>query len=98
MGTKGKYITFKQVGVVETDTPSEKSESLCLSDEEAKVSRGLKEWKDIRKLSNNDLLSSFLDFTYIINRKEGERYPVLRQPLIRILAMLWRDLKAGIYG
>jgi len=36
LGTKGKYVTFKQVGVVETDTPSEKSESLCLSDEEAK--------------------------------------------------------------
>ena len=36
LGTKGKYVTFKQVGVVETDAPSEKSESLCLSDEEAK--------------------------------------------------------------
>jgi len=36
LGTKGKYTTFKQVGVVETETPSEKSESLCLSDEEAK--------------------------------------------------------------
>ncbi len=36
LGTKGKYVTFTQVGVVEMDTPSEKSESLCLSDKEAK--------------------------------------------------------------
>jgi phosphohistidine swiveling domain-containing protein len=39
---------------------------------EAKESRGLKEWEDIRKLSNNDLLSFFLDFAFVINRKEGE--------------------------
>ena len=36
LGSKGKYITFKEVGVVEEETPSEKSESLCLSNEEAK--------------------------------------------------------------
>jgi len=40
----------------------------------AKESRGLKKWEDIRKLSNVDLLSFFLDFVYIINRKEGKTY------------------------
>ena len=38
----------------------------------AKESRGLKEWDDIKRLSNNDLLAFFLDFTFVINRKEGE--------------------------
>ena len=36
MGSKGKMITFKDVGVVEEDTPADKCETLCLSDEEAK--------------------------------------------------------------
>ena len=36
MGSKGKMITFKDVGVVEEDTPTDKCETLCLSDEEAK--------------------------------------------------------------
>ena len=38
----------------------------------ARESRGLKEWDDIKKLSNDELLSFFLDFAYVINRKEGE--------------------------
>jgi phosphohistidine swiveling domain-containing protein len=38
----------------------------------ARESRGLKEWDDIKKLSNHDLLSFFLDFAFVINRKEGE--------------------------
>jgi pyruvate,water dikinase len=38
----------------------------------ARESRGLREWDDIKKLSNDELLSFFLDFAYIINRKEGE--------------------------
>ena len=41
---------------------------------EARESRGLKEWADIRNLSNHELLSFFLDFAYIINRKEGETH------------------------
>lgn len=41
---------------------------------EARESRGLKEWEDIRKLNNNDLLSFFLDFAFVINRKEGETH------------------------
>ena len=36
---------------------------------EAKESRGLKEWEDIKKLSNNDLLSFFLDFAFINEKK-----------------------------
>ena len=36
LGTKGKYITFKEVGVAEEDTPTEKSCTFCLSDDEAK--------------------------------------------------------------
>ena len=36
LGSKGKYITFKEKGVAEEDTPTEKSSAFCLSDEEAK--------------------------------------------------------------
>lgn len=43
----------------------------------AKRSRGLKAWEDIKKLSNIDLLSFFLDFTYTINRKEGETHMIM---------------------
>lgn len=35
LGTKNKYIIFKEKGVAEEDTPEEKSGSFCLSDEEA---------------------------------------------------------------
>lgn len=44
---------------------------------EARESRGLKDWEDIKKLSNIDLLSFFLDFAYIINRKEGEAHMLM---------------------
>jgi pyruvate,water dikinase len=36
LGTKGRYITCKESGVCEEDTPTEKSCTFCLSDEEAK--------------------------------------------------------------
>lgn len=36
LGSKGKYITFKEKGVAEKDTPTEKSHTFCLSDEEVK--------------------------------------------------------------
>ena len=36
LGTKSKYIIFKENGVAEEDTPEEKSVAFCLSDEEAK--------------------------------------------------------------
>ncbi len=35
LGTKGRYVTFKETGVAEVDTPAEKTCSFCLSDEEA---------------------------------------------------------------
>lgn len=35
LGTKKKYITFKEVGVVEDETPPDKRSSFCLKDEEA---------------------------------------------------------------
>jgi pyruvate, water dikinase len=35
-------------------------------------SYGLREWNDIKKLSNIELLQFFLDFAFIINRKEAE--------------------------
>jgi pyruvate,water dikinase len=36
LGTKGKYITCKEMGVAEEDVPTEKSCTFCLSDDEAK--------------------------------------------------------------
>ena len=39
---------------------------------EAKESRGLREWDDIKKLSNIELLRFFLDYAFVINRKEAE--------------------------
>ena len=36
LGTKGRYITFKEMGVAEEDTPTEKSCTFCLNDGEAK--------------------------------------------------------------
>jgi pyruvate,water dikinase len=36
LGTKGKIITFKDAGVIEEDTPTEKADTHCLTDEEAK--------------------------------------------------------------
>lgn len=35
LGSKRKYVAFKDVGVVESDTPQEKSETFCLTDLEA---------------------------------------------------------------
>ena len=36
LGSKSRHITFKEVGVAEEDTPTEKSCTFCLSDEEVK--------------------------------------------------------------
>ncbi|UCE33483.1 MAG: PEP/pyruvate-binding domain-containing protein [Deltaproteobacteria bacterium] len=35
LGTKSKYVAFKETGIAEMDTPTEKSCAFCLSDEEA---------------------------------------------------------------
>lgn len=44
---------------------------------EAKKKWGLREWTDIRKLRDVDLLSFFLDFAYVINRKEAETHFIM---------------------
>jgi phosphohistidine swiveling domain-containing protein len=61
----------------------------------AKESRGLNKWEDIRKLSNVDLLSFFLDFVYIINRKEGETHFIMLMASYYISGLfqqMWREL------
>jgi phosphohistidine swiveling domain-containing protein len=39
---------------------------------EAKKTYGIRDWDDIKKLSNIELLKFFLDFAFVINRKEAE--------------------------
>ena len=61
----------------------------------AKNSRGLKKWEDIKKLSNIDLLSFFLDFVYVINRKEGETHFVMLMASYYISGLfqqMWREI------
>jgi phosphohistidine swiveling domain-containing protein len=62
---------------------------------EARTSRGLKEWSDIRKLSNADLLTFFLDFVYVINRKEAEAHFIMLMAsfyIVGLLQEMWRTL------
>ncbi|MFH1116256.1 MAG: PEP-utilizing enzyme [Pseudomonadota bacterium] len=61
----------------------------------AKESRGLKEWEDIRKLDNNELLSFFLDFAFVLNRKEGEVHFIMLMASYYISGLfqeMWREL------
>ena len=61
----------------------------------AKESRGLQEWEDIRKLDNNDLLSFFLDFAFVLNRKEGEVHFIMLMASYYISGLfqeMWRTL------
>ncbi len=44
---------------------------------EAKSSRGLKEWDDIKKLSNLELFEFFMDFAFVINRKEAQSHMIM---------------------
>jgi len=68
----------------------------------ARESRGLKEWDDIKKLSNHDLLSFFLDFAFVINRKEGEVHFYMLMAAYYISGLfqeMWRtmfDMEPGI--
>jgi pyruvate, water dikinase len=68
----------------------------------ARESRGLKEWADIKKLSNDELLSFFLDFAYVINRKEGEVHFYMLMAAFYINGLfqeMWRSMfgrEAGI--
>lgn len=62
---------------------------------EARGARGLKAWEDIRKLSNIDLLSFFLDFAYMINRKEAEAHMIMMTASYYISGLfqqLWREI------
>ncbi len=62
---------------------------------EAKESRGLRAWEDIRKLSNIDLLSFFLDFAFIINRKEAETHMIMMTAssyINGLFQQMWHDL------
>jgi len=61
----------------------------------AKESRGLQEWDDIRKLDNNELLSFFLDFAFVLNRKEGEVHFIMLMASYYISGLfqeMWRTL------
>jgi pyruvate,water dikinase len=61
---------------------------------ETKKARGLREWNDIQRLSNNDLLSFFLDFAYIINRKEAETHMIMLMASYYIAGLfqqMWRE-------
>ncbi len=68
----------------------------------ARKSRGLKEWADIKKLSDDELLSFFLDFAYVINRKEGEVHFYMLMAAYYISGLfqeMWRTMfgrEAGI--
>jgi len=62
---------------------------------DAKETRGLSEWDDIKKLSNIDLLSFFLDFAYILNRKEAEIHMTTMIPSYYITGLfqqMWREI------
>jgi len=62
---------------------------------EAKESRGLKKWDDIKKLSNIELLKFFLDFAFVINRKEGEIHMLMLVATYYINGLfqqMWREL------
>jgi len=63
--------------------------------EEAKASRGLREWEDIRKLRDIDLLSFFLDFAFVINRKEAETHFLMLTAtyyITGVFQQMWRDI------
>lgn len=65
---------------------------------EAKALRGLKEWKDIQKLSDGELLTFFLDFVYVINRKEAETHFIMLMAsfyIVGLLQEMWRSLFGG---
>ena len=62
---------------------------------EARETRGLSEWEDIRNLSNIDLLSFFLDFVNDINREEGETHMLMMTASYYINGLfqeMWHDI------
>lgn len=63
--------------------------------QESKESRGLTEWKDIKKLSNIELLHFFLDYIFDINRKEGEIHMIFMMSSYYISGLfqqMWREM------
>jgi phosphohistidine swiveling domain-containing protein len=62
---------------------------------EAKESRGLKEWSDIQKLSNSELLTFLLDFVYVINRREADVHFYMLMAsfyIVGLLQEMWRTI------
>jgi pyruvate,water dikinase len=62
---------------------------------EAKESRGLREWDDIKKLSNIELLKFLLDYAFVINRKEGEIHMMMLVGTYYINGLfqeMWREV------
>jgi pyruvate,water dikinase len=62
---------------------------------EAKESRGLRDWDDIKKLSNIDLLKFFMDFAFVINRKEAETHMLMLVASYYINGLfqqMWREI------
>jgi phosphohistidine swiveling domain-containing protein len=52
---------------------------LLKSYRDAIESRGLKRWDDIRSLTDSELLTFFLDFAFVINRKEAEVHMIMME-------------------
>ncbi len=63
----------------------------------AKESRNLREWADIRKLTNSELLQFFLDFAFVINRKEAEIHFIMMIPSCYING-LFQQMWYEIFG
>ena len=71
-----------------------KAEMMALY-KEAKELRGLKEWDDIKKLSNIELLRFFLDFAFVINRREAEIHMLMLVATYYINGLfqqMWREI------
>jgi phosphohistidine swiveling domain-containing protein len=74
---------------------NQKKTELLRMYKDAKESRGLKAWEDIRKLSNIDLLSFFLDFSYVLNRKEAETHMIMMTAssyINGLFQQLWHEI------
>ncbi len=72
-------------------------QDLINSYKDARESRGLKEWEDIEKLSNIELLSFFLDFAYVLNRKEAEIHFVMLM-VSYYIGSLFQQMWKSIFG
>jgi phosphohistidine swiveling domain-containing protein len=56
---------------------------------------GLKEWDDIKKLENVQLMSLYMDFTYNIAREEAKIHMVMVEPYFYLHGLfqeVWRDI------